>query len=77
MKIDPNYLRDMTELLVNNIGNKNNLEVAVTRAYLDGYADALKNYSIWKDSEQVIGCLNKPIKPIIAESKNLQIPIRY
>ena len=33
-------------------------------AYRIGYTDALRNYGIWLDGEQKIGCMNKPLKDI-------------
>lgn len=39
----------------------------VERAYRDGYVEALNDFGIWKNGVQHIGCLERPIKEIIAE----------
>jgi hypothetical protein len=50
---------------------------AIRKAYLDGYADALKNYGIWQSGTQVIGCQNKSVQQLIQELKTQVITIRY
>ena len=35
--------------------------------WVDGYIQAIKDYGIWKDGVQRIGCLETPIKEIIAK----------
>lgn len=46
-------------------------------AYRMGYEDALRNYAIWKNGEQLVGALQKPLKTVLAEFKNTEIPVRY
>ena len=46
-------------------------------AYRIGYADAVRNYAIWKNGEQVVGCRETPLKTVMAEFKNAEIPERY
>lgn len=41
---------------------------SISRLYYDeGYKKALDDYAIWKDGVQVIGCMETPIKEIIAK----------
>lgn len=37
------------------------------KAWAMGYAQCLRDYGIYKDGVQKIGCLEKPIKPIIEQ----------
>ena len=39
-------------------------------SYREGYKDAVKNYSIWKDGEQLVGCMATPLKVVINEINN-------
>jgi hypothetical protein len=44
-------------------------------AWARGYVQCLRDYGIWNSGVQTIGCLEKPIKPIIkaiAEDVNVQ-----
>lgn len=34
------------------------------KAFAEGYCDAVSAYGIWKDGQQRIGCMEKPIVPI-------------
>jgi len=46
-------------------------------AYRQGYVDALCNYSTWRDGEQTIGALQRPLKTILEEFKTSKVPLRY
>ena len=37
------------------------------RAYNEGYKQCLRDWSLWKDGVQHIGCMQRDIKEIIAE----------
>lgn len=45
--------------------------------YQAGYIDALNNYAIWKNGEQFIGVMARPLKEVIEEVKKSNVPIRY
>jgi hypothetical protein len=36
------------------------------RFYREGYCDAVRDFGIWKDGVQRIGCLETPIKEVLA-----------
>lgn len=42
-------------------------------AWRDGYIQAIKDFGIWKDGVQRIGCLETPIKEIIARLDSAQV----
>lgn len=46
-------------------------------AYRMGYEDALRNYGIWRDGEQLIGAMQRPLREVLAEFKNKEVPLRY
>jgi hypothetical protein len=47
-----------------------NLKVA-RLSYNEGYKQALRDWSIWKDGGQHIGCMQHDIKEIIADVDNI------
>lgn len=47
------------------------------KAYKQGYIDAISNYAIHKDGEQLVGCMQRPLKEVIAEVQRSAVPIRY
>jgi hypothetical protein len=53
------------------------LSEAEETAYRQGYIDALKNYAIWKNGEQFVGCLERPLKEVINEFNEKNVPLRY
>lgn len=46
-------------------------------AYRLGYIDALTNYAIWKDGEQLVGAMATPLKTLINQFANKDVPVRY
>lgn len=46
-------------------------------SYREGYKDAVRNYAIHKDGDQLVGCMGTPLKVVLKEVDNLPIPIRY
>lgn len=46
-------------------------------AYRMGYEDAIRNYATWKDGEQLVGAMQRPLKQVLAEFANKEIPLRY
>ena len=46
-------------------------------AYRMGYEHALRNYAVWKDGEQLVGAMQRPLKSVLAEFVNEEIPVRY
>lgn len=43
------------------------IEIAKQCAWARGYIQAIRDYGIWNNGSQTIGCLDKPIKEIIKE----------
>lgn len=41
-------------------------------AYLEGVIDGIEMYAIWKKGTQVVGCMEKPLKEVIAEYEELK-----
>ena len=50
---------------------------ALDAAYRRGYADAVTNYAVWKNGEQLVGVMQRPLKEVLEEVKNQSVPIRY
>jgi hypothetical protein len=50
-------------------------EATVADAYRFGFRDCLRLFGIWKDGEQTIGCMQKPIKDYISKLADAGIPI--
>lgn len=46
-------------------------------AYRIGYEDAIRNYAVWKNGEQLVGAMQRPIKQVLNEFANKEIPVRY
>ena len=46
------------------------------QAYRDGYTDALKNYAVWKNGEQLTA-MGRNVKDVLAELGKEQVPVRY
>lgn len=46
-------------------------------SYREGYKDAVRNYAIHKDGEQLVGCMATPLKVVLNEVDNAPVPIRY
>lgn len=46
-------------------------------AYRMGYEDALRNFATWRNGEQCVGALQRPLKEVLAQFKNAEIPERY
>lgn len=46
-------------------------------AYRIGYADAVRNYAIWKNGELLVGVMARPLNTVLAEKKAGQVPLRY
>jgi hypothetical protein len=38
-------------------------------AFLQGFIDGVTLYAVWKDGEQVVGCMQTPLKTAIARYK--------
>lgn len=51
------------------------LEPHIADAYRSGFRDALRLFGIYRNGTQVIGCLEHPIKEIIAKVADAGIPI--
>lgn len=47
------------------------------KGYRQGYIDAITNYAVWRDGEQYVGVLQTPLKEVIEEVKEKEIPIKY
>lgn len=54
---------------------KGTAEATVADAYRAGFRDALRLFGIYRNGTQVIGCLEHPIKEIIAKVADAGIPI--
>lgn len=37
------------------------------RVYREGYKHAVENYAVWKDGEQFVGVLRRPLKKVLEE----------
>ena len=46
-------------------------------AYRMGYADAVRNYAVWRDGEQFVGAMARPLKTVLNEFQNKNVPLRY
>lgn len=46
-------------------------------AYRRGYIDALSNYAVWRDGQQYVGVLARPLKEVIEEVRQSKVPIQY
>jgi hypothetical protein len=46
-------------------------------AYKHGYKDAVTNYAVWKDGEQLVGVMQKPLKKVLEEVSKSDVPIQY
>lgn len=53
------------------------IEAAMEQAYREGYADAVRNYAVWKDGEQLVGAMQRPLKTVLEEAAKQPVPIRY
>jgi hypothetical protein len=47
------------------------------RRFREGYKDAVCNYAVWKDGEQLVGVMQRPLKQVLEEIDGNDIPIRY
>lgn len=43
------------------------IERAMVVAYRNGMRDAITDYAIWKDGEQFVGALRRPLKDVITK----------
>lgn len=50
---------------------------ALENAYREGYEDGVRNYATWRNGEQFVGALNRPLKGVLAEDSQKPIPVRY
>lgn len=46
-------------------------------AYRIGYEDAVRNYATWKNGEQLVGALQRPLADVLNKFQNAEIPERY
>lgn len=46
-------------------------------SYRKGYRDALANYATWKNGEQLVGAMQRPLKEVIASDEQHPVPVRY
>ncbi len=46
-------------------------------AYRMGYEDAVGNYAVWNDGVQYVGAMRRPLREVLADFKNKDIPLRY
>jgi len=69
----------VTEFLVNHgvAPGEQHADYRLEIAYRMGYEDALRNYATWKNGEQLVGALGRPLKGVLAEFKNEEVPVRY
>ena len=72
-------LAEIEQLLMQNdfAGAKNALNRGLEGSYREGYTDGVSNYAIWKDGEQLVGCMQRPLKQVLAEFAKEKIPLRY
>lgn len=60
---------------------KTELEFAVEnvrqQAYREGYIDAVRNYAVWKNGEQLVGVQQRPLPEVLEEIEKSALPIRY
>ena len=44
-------------------------------AFLEGCIEGIRDYAIWRNGEQLVGCLERPLKEVIAplEQKSAKI----
>ncbi len=45
--------------------------------YKEGYKDAVTNYAVWRDGEQFIGVLQRPLKTVFEEIDSSKVPIEH
>lgn len=49
----------------------------IDKTYRTGYKDAVENYAVWCNGEQLVGVLKQPLKKILQEVDQAKVPIRY
>lgn len=62
--------------------NCRNEEIYVTRKVLEriykqGYKDAVANYAVWKDGDQLVGVGQKLLSDVLREVDASEVPIVY
>lgn len=45
--------------------------------YKAGYKDAITNYAVWRDGQQHVGVMNRPLKAVLEEVDKSSVPIIY
>ena len=45
--------------------------------YKQGYVDAVTNYAVWHDGQQLVGVMRRPLREVLTEVEQSLIPIRY
>ena len=45
--------------------------------YKRGYKDAVSNYAVWNDGEQLVGVMRRPLKTVLQEVDKAEVPIQY
>lgn len=58
-------------------GAENAIRRAAEAYYRSGYKDAVTNYAIWRDGEQFVGVLSRPLPRVLAEVDQMPVPIQY
>jgi hypothetical protein len=46
-------------------------------SYRIGYKDAVKNYAVWSNGEQLVGTMRRPLKTVLDEVDKSSLPITY
>jgi hypothetical protein len=57
--------------------NEQHSDYRMEIAYRMGYEDGVRNYAIWNNGEQLVGAMRRPLKTVLAEFKNEEVPLRY
>ena len=47
------------------------------RIYKQGYKDAVANYAVWKDGDQLVGVGQKLLSDVLREVDASEVPINY
>lgn len=51
------------------------LDLHTRIAFLDGKIEGIRDYAIWHNGEQLVGCLEKPLKEVIAPYRQEQMEL--
>jgi hypothetical protein len=75
MAIRPDFVRRLArECPIITVQDEVVSVTALEAAYRAGFSDCLSMYGVYKDGQQVIGCMERPIKQIIAEYADMPVP---